>query len=70
MPENGTIYSNKGKSVERERDTPLGKIKFKDGRDTVHFAVNGCVGDHGSGSWENKKLRLIIGLFFYTFVML
>lgn len=60
MPENGTIYSNKGKGVEHEQDTPFGKIKFKDGRDTVHFAVNGCVSDHGNGGWKNKKYAILI----------
>lgn len=60
MPENGTIYSNKGKGVEHEQDTPFGKIKFKDGRDTVHFAVNGCVSDHNEGSWKGIKYAILI----------
>lgn len=40
MPEDGIIYSQKGKGVETTVKTPLGEIKVKKGRDTVHFAVN------------------------------
>lgn len=40
MPENGMIYSPKGKGVEHEIDSPFGRVKFKNCRDTVHFTVN------------------------------
>lgn len=56
MPKNGTIYSQKGKGVEIERETSLGKIKFKNCRNTVHFCVNGCVTDHGYRELEREKI--------------
>jgi hypothetical protein len=56
MPENGMIYSCKGKGIEKERDTSIGKLKYKNCRDTVHFAVNGCVTDHGYRKLERFKI--------------
>ncbi len=40
MPQNETIYSQKGANAEHTLQTDLGEIKFKEHRDTVHFTVN------------------------------
>lgn len=37
-------------------------IEYETPRDTVHFSVNGEVGDHEAGKWENSKYAIIVPL--------
>ena len=54
--------SNSKSYYEEEIDIGSEKvdIKFQVMRDTVHFAINGEVGDHYYGSWEDCKYAIVI----------
>lgn len=38
----------------------IGSIQFKSARNTIHFSVNGEVGSHGFGNWNNCKYAILI----------
>lgn len=38
----------------------IGSIQYKNARNTIHFSVNGEVGSHGFGNWNNCKYAILI----------
>lgn len=62
IPSDGRIKTSKESGVESgtivlER---IGRTQFKSARNTVHFAVNGEVGSHAYGNWDNMKYAVLI----------
>ena len=64
LPINGVMYSARdtgAKSI--ETFTLNGKnhqIEYLVGNDTLHFALNGPVGDHMQGNWNDRKYAVLI----------
>ncbi len=56
FPKGGVIKTTGNFVVEDEG------IKFRSPTHTIHFALNGPVGSHGSGNWEGSKYAIIIPL--------
>lgn len=62
IPSDGRIKTSKESGVESESIVldRIGSTQFKSARNTVHFAVNGEVGSHARGNWDNKKYAVLI----------
>lgn len=62
-PQNGRINTSKdAKPVEKVslELKKIGLIDYENHRNTIHFAVNGEVGSHALGNWEDCKYAILI----------
>lgn len=65
-PANDEIKTTTNAGATYEEQVKIGtetiNIKYEDVRNTIHFAVNGEVGNHFYGSWDDTKYAVVIPL--------
>lgn len=64
LPVNGVMYSARDTGAKTFATFTLNgknhQIEYLVGNDTLHFALNGPVGDHMLGNWNDKKYAILI----------